>query len=207
MESKSFFITIAGNIGVGKTTLTKKLAKDLDWDPILEPSSNNPYLEDFYKDMNKWALHSQLYFLTNRLKVHREILNTKHPVIQDRSIYEDAGIFAHNLFQEKYLNSRDYQLYRGLYEEFSKSLLKPRLLVYLQASTDTLQERIKKRNRPEENAIEERYLITLNKLYDEWAKEFTLCPVVTINTDELNVVRSKKDYESVKEKILGKITT
>ncbi len=205
MHKNKFFITIAGNIGVGKTTLTKKLSKDLGWESILEPSSENPYLEDFYQNMERWSFHSQLYFLTNRLKVHRSISYAKKPVIQDRSIYEDAGIFATNLYKQGLINKRDFQLYQTIYKEFSENLPKPKLVVYLKANENTLVERINKRNRKEEKSIEKEYLQNLNRLYDKWISKFELCPTLTIENDDLNIMRCKKDYEFVKEKILRQL--
>lgn len=202
---KSYFITIAGNIGVGKTTLTRKLAKDFGWEAILEPSTENPYLEDFYKDMQRWSFHSQLYFLTNRLKVHRQIAECANTVIQDRSIYEDAGIFATNLNKQGLINKRDFHLYQTIYKEFSENLPKPKLLVYLKATEETLLDRINRRNREEEKTIQREYLAGLNTLYDKWISKFELCPTLTIETDNLNVVRKKSDYEWVKEQIIKHI--
>lgn len=202
---KPSFITIAGNIGVGKTTLTRKLAEDFNWEAILEPSTENPYLEDFYKDMERWSFHSQLYFLTNRLKVHRQIAESKTTVIQDRSIYEDAGIFATNLYKQGLINKRDFKLYQTIYKEFSENLPEPKLLVYLKANEETLLNRINKRNKEEEKAIQKEYLAGLNKLYDQWILKFELCPTLTIETDNLNVVRKKADYEWVKEQICNNL--
>jgi len=168
---KSNYIAIAGNIGVGKTTLTKLLKERFGWQIFCEPEVKNPYLEDFYEDMRRWAYHSQIFFLTERFKDHLRILKSKTPCVQDRTIYEDAEIFVENLYSRELMPERDYQSYRNLYEAMVDSLQKPGLVVYLKASTWTLISRIRKRGRSYERDIDREYLAQLNIGYDNWIKK------------------------------------
>lgn len=200
--SKKRFISVAGNIGVGKTTLVNKLSSDLGWQPFFEPVTENPYLQDFYENMGRWAFHSQIFFLTNRLQVHYELSKCRKTALQDRSIYEDAGIFAKNLHLQGSLSDRDFVLYNSLYEKFSANLPRPDLMIYLRANTSTLVSRIKSRNRTFEKEVPLDYISQLNSLYDDWAGSFSLSPILTIQTDELNLVKNEDDYKGVKKKIL-----
>ncbi len=200
--AKKYFITIAGNMGVGKSTLTRLLSRDLGWTPFYEAVDNNPYLADFYQDMRQWSFHSQIFFLSRRLSYHRQIVSHPGGVIQDRSVYEDAEIFARNLHQRGNMTRRDYQVYRGLYEEFIQFLPPPNLIVYLKASVPTLIERIHRRGRDYERDISPLYLQQLNELYNAWIEDFTYCPLLTIPTDNLDFVRFDKDLATIKEKIL-----
>src|SRR3972149_9160797 len=147
------FVAIAGNIGVGKSTLVKMLCAEMDWDPFYEPVTENPYLADFYKDMSAWAFHSQIFFLTHRLRSHFQLAQHFGSVIQDRSLYEDAEIFARNLYIQGRIQPRDYQTYRDLYETAKQFLPPPDLVVYLRASVPTLLNRISNRGRDYERAI------------------------------------------------------
>ena len=146
MANKNF-IAIAGNIGVGKSTLTKRLAEHLKWKAYQEPVTQNPYLEDFYKDMKKWAFHSQMYFMGRRLQDHYNILQEKKSVVQDRTIYENSEIFARNLHNRGYINSRDWKVYQQIYKTCEKVLPAPDLVIYLKASVEKIMERIAKRGR------------------------------------------------------------
>lgn len=202
------FVVIAGNIGVGKSTLVKMLCERLDWEPFLEPVVENPYLADFYTDMQTWSFHSQAFFLTNRLKSLRKLNNHPTSVIQDRSIYEDAEIFARNLYEQGSMSKRDYDMYSDLYWEISAFLPQPDLVVYLRASVPTLQQRIRLRGRDYESEIPADYLSQLSDLYEAWIDDFALCPVLTVPADELNYVVHTGHFdlvlEKVQEKLMGK---
>src|SRR5262245_29889524 len=187
--SQKYFVTIAGNMGVGKSTLTRLLAESLNWTPFYEAVDDNPYLADFYKDMRQWSFHSQVFFLSRRLRYQREIAEHLGSVIQDRSIYEDAEIFARNLHQRGNLSARDYQVYRVHYEEFIQFLPRPNLIVYLKASIPTLIARIHRRGRDFEQDVSPLYLQQLNELYNTWIEDFTLCPILTVPADNLDFVR------------------
>ena len=200
-----YSIAIAGNMGVGKSTLTRLLAEHLGWTPIYEAVDDNPYLADFYKDMRQWSFNSQIFFLSRRLRYQREIVNHPSTVIQDRSIYEDAEIFARNLHQRSNMSLRDYQVYRGLYEEFIQFLPRPDLIVYLKASIPTLIERIHRRGRDFEQEVSPLYLQQLNELYNAWIEDFTLCPILTVPADNLDFVRFSQDFTIIKDKIMEKL--
>jgi deoxyadenosine/deoxycytidine kinase len=200
------FVAVAGNIGVGKTTLVKKLCDNLDWTPFFEPEKENPYLPDFYKDMQTWAFHSQIFFLTRRLKAHKDLCVHPGSVIQDRSVYEDAEIFAHNLYRQKQIGERDYQTYQELYQALVEFLPPPDLVLYIKASVPTLQQRIKQRGRDYEDQIDPNYLTQLNQLYDQWIDNFKLCPVLTIPGDDLDFVANNGHLNLIIEKVQEKLT-
>jgi deoxyadenosine/deoxycytidine kinase len=199
------FIAIAGNVGVGKSTLTRLLEEYMGWEPFYETVDENPYLADFYKDMRTWSFHSQIFFLTKRLSHHRKIADRPGTVLQDRSVYEDAEIFARNLRLQGYMNARDWQSYWDLYQTVITILPPPDLVIYLQASIPTLQERIRQRGRDYEQDISPDYLENLNTLYDEWVESFSLCPVLTVPTDNLNFVASNSHLEMIANRILYKL--
>ena len=202
------FVAVAGNIGVGKTTLVQKLCDNLDWTPFFEPESENPYLADFYQDMHAWAFHSQIFFLTRRLRAHKNLYLHPGSVIQDRSVYEDAEIFAHNLYQQQQIGERDYQTYQELYQVLVEFLPPPDLVLYIRASVPTLQHRIKQRGREYEEQIDPAYLEQLNLLYEQWIEDFSLCPVLTIPGDDLDFVANNGHInliiEKMQEKLMGK---
>ena len=195
MKDKKF-IVIAGNIGIGKSTLTKKLAEHLKFKPYLEPVSENPYLEDFYKDMKKWAFHSQMYFLGKRLQDHYRLALDKKSVVQDRSIYENAEIFAKYLYKRKFISKRDWKVYSQIYKTSTKILPAPDLVIYLRATTENIMQRIKKRGRDFEKTITPKYIRELNELYDNWAGNFNLSQVITISYDDLDFKYSTVDFDS-----------
>jgi deoxyadenosine/deoxycytidine kinase len=195
------FIAIAGNIGVGKSTLVKLLSENLGWTPFFEPVTENPYLADFYEDMQAWGFHSQIYFLMRRLRIHRKLMDMKGSVIQDRSVYEDAEIFAHNLFLQKAINQRDYATYQELYQVLVEFLPPPDLVIYLRASVSTLISRISKRNRDYERTISSDYLADLNQLYEDWVAHFDLCPVLTVPCDNLDYVAKPQHLSLIAEKV------
>lgn len=199
------FIAIAGNMGVGKSALTQLLSEKLSWEPFYEAVDDNPYLADFYKDMKKWAFHSQVFFLSRRLRHHRQLLNRPDSVIQDRTVYEDAEIFAENLYRQGHMGERDYRSYRELYEVLTMFLPPPDLVVYLRASVPTLKQRIAMRGRDFEQDIPTEYLEQLNELYEEWANSFTLCPMLTVPSDSLDFVKYNSHMELVTAKILERL--
>ena len=200
------FVAIAGNIGVGKSTLVEKLCKKLDCTPFYEPVTDNPYLTDFYNDMRTWAFHSQVCFLTHRLRSHHQLARHGNSVIQDRSVYEDAEIFAHNLYLQGHLHPRDYKTYRELYLTMVDFLPPPDLVIYLRASVPTLMNRINMRGREYERSIPSDYLSSLNVLYENWITDFTICPVLTVPADDLDYVVYNGHLNLIADKVDEKLT-
>jgi deoxyadenosine/deoxycytidine kinase len=200
------FVAVAGNIGVGKSTLVEMLCKKLGWEPFYEPVAENPYLADFYEDMPTWSFHSQIFFLSHRLRSHNDLANHPTSVIQDRSVYEDAEIFAQNLVRQGHIQSRDYQTYRELYEAVIDILPPPDLVIYLRASVPTLLRRIERRGRDYESEIEADYLAGLNELYESWIADFTLCPVLTVPADSLDYVAHRGHLNLVTAKVNEMLT-
>ena len=200
------FVAVAGNIGVGKSTLVELLCVRLGWEPFYEPVTENPYLADFYNDMSAWSFHSQVFFLTHRLRLHYKLGQHPNSVVQDRSVYEDAEIFARNLFLQGHINQRDYQTYRDLYETTSRLLPPPDLVVYLRASVPTLMNRISSRGRDYERTITPEYLQGLNNLYEEWIENFTLCPVLAVPADDLDYVSHPGHLRLITQKVEEKLT-
>ena len=199
------FVAIAGNIGVGKSTLTELLSQRLGWEPFFEAVNDNPYLADFYENMERWSFHSQIYFLSRRLRHHWQLLQRSNSVVQDRTVYEDAEVFACNLYRKGLMEQRDYRSYSELYEVVTTVLPPPDLIVYLRASISTLQERIHKRGRSYEKDISRAYLEQLNELYEAWIEGFSLCPVLTVPTDDLDFVANHGHLELIAEKVLEKL--
>jgi deoxyadenosine/deoxycytidine kinase len=200
------FVAVAGNIGVGKSTLVTMLCRRLDWQPFYEPQDENPYLADFYQDMRSWAFHSQIFFLTRRLRMHRQLLDHPTSSIQDRSVYEDAEVFARNLYRRGLINERDYGSYRDLYQVLVDFLPPPDLVVYLRAPVSTLIDRIHLRGRAYERQITPEYLENLNGLYEDWIANFSLCPVLTVPADALNYVAHPGHLDLIAQKIQDKLT-
>lgn len=196
-----YFIAVAGNIGVGKSTLVERLTERLGWEPVYESVAENPYLSDFYADMPRWSFHSQVFFLARRLRQHHGLLRNGRSTIQDRSVYEDAEIFARNLHEQGALSARDWACYYDLYETLAALLPPPHLVVYLQASVETLQRRIAQRGRAYERNISADYLHRLNRLYDDWVGRFTVSPVLTVETDRLDYVQHDEHLDQIWEKI------
>ncbi|MBI5052184.1 MAG: deoxynucleoside kinase [Chloroflexi bacterium] len=196
-----YFVAIAGNIGVGKSTLTTLMTQKLGWSPFFEAVEENPYLADFYKDMSRWSFHSQAFFLSRRLQQHYELLQRDDSVLQDRSVYEDAEVFARNLYRQGNMSARDWQTYYDLYTILSQLLTPPHLVVYLKASVPTLLRRIAQRGREYERTISAEYLASLNELYDDWVSRFALCPVLTVETDNLDYVQ----HDAHLDQIVGRI--
>jgi deoxyadenosine/deoxycytidine kinase len=179
-------ITIAGNIGVGKSTLVSILAEEFGWQPYYELVADHPYLDDYYRDHERWGFHSQIWFLTQRFQQHLEIADTPISVCQDRSIYEDYEVFVKGLLEQQIFSHRDFRTYRQLFLALTQRLTPPTLVIYLQASVPTLVDRIHGRDRPAERAIPTEYLSRLNQRYEDWLRRFELCPVLTIETDQLD---------------------
>jgi len=192
-----YFITIAGNIGVGKSTLVKLLTARNGWEPVFESVTENPYLADFYQDMPRWSFHSQVFFLSRRLQQHHDLLKRNNSVIQDRSVYEDAEIFAKNLMRQGAMSERDWGSYYDLYQTLGAMLQPPHLVIYLKASVATLRRRIQMRGRDYEQQIANSYLEQLNDLYDEWAESFTLSPVLTVDTNQLDYVQHDAHLDQI----------
>jgi len=199
------FVAIAGNIGVGKSTLTELLSHRLDWEPFFEAVNDNPYLSDFYDDMERWSFHSQIYFLSRRLRHHWQLLQRANSVVQDRTVYEDAEIFARNLYRQGSMSDRDYRSYCELYDVVITVLPPPDLIVYLRASVPTLKERIEKRGRSYEQSISTAYLERLSELYERWIESFSLCPVLTVPSDALDFVTNHDHLDMITEKVLERL--
>lgn len=187
------YVAIAGNIGVGKSTLTGLLAERYDLKPIYESVDENPYLADFYRDMKTYSFHSQMFFLAERLRQHLRQVNPGDRIIQDRTIYEDAAIFARNLHNEGVMNDRDFDSYERMYEAIAATLRPPDLMIYLRARVPTLLKRIEERGRSYEANINADYLERLGDLYDAFFADYDLSRVVILPADELDFVHSEDD--------------
>ena len=194
-------IAIAGNIGAGKTSLTKQLSKSLKYKPYYEDVIANPYLDDFYNHMERWSFNLQIYFLNSRFKQLVTIDSIKQNVIQDRTIYEDAFIFAPNLNAMGLMTQRDYDNYLALFDTMLNLVKPPDLLVYLQSSIPSLVNKIHKRGRDYEKTISIEYLSRLNERYDAWISNYTSGKLLKINVDDLDFVENKSDYETILELI------
>ena len=199
------FIAVAGNIGAGKSTLVDLLSQRLGWQPFYEAVAENPYLADFYGNMHQWVFQSQVFFLANRLRSHRQLSEHPTSVVQDRSVYEDAEVFACNLYHQGYLSERDYRTYRALYEELAAFLPPPDLVVYLRAPAGTLRARIDLRGRDFERTITHAYLDQLNGLYEAWMRDFTLCPVLTVPAGDLDYVANPAHLDLIVQKVLDRL--
>jgi deoxyadenosine/deoxycytidine kinase len=180
------YIAIAGNMGVGKTSMVQFLCSTYYLEAVYEPFMNNPYLDDFYKDMNEWAFHSQLYFLTHKFRLHMNLSKQPKTVIQDRSIYEDAEIFCKNLYLRKQISERDFRTYMELYDSMKEVLQPPDLMIYLRCSVRTIRKRIKQRGRPSEKQVPIQYIKNLNTLYEEWIKDYSLSPVLIWDSENMD---------------------
>ncbi|MGE3611245.1 MAG: deoxynucleoside kinase [Bacteriovoracaceae bacterium] len=199
------FVVVAGNIGSGKTTLTKKLSERLGWKPHFESVQDNPYLADFYHDMNRWSFPLQVYFLTHRFNAHKNIENSLASSIQDRSIYEDANIFARGLFEQGKLDQRDFANYTNLYESMIQYLSPPTLMIFLRRSVPKLVERIKLRGRDYEQNIPLEYLTSLNQYYDEWYSNYSLGKSLIVDTDELDFLENEEHFDRLVRRIWDSI--
>lgn len=203
MASGKIFVAVAGNIGTGKTSLARMLSDRFSWAAHFEVVADNPYLVDFYQDMGRWSFPLQIFFLNNRFKAHQKITLGTRSSIQDRSIYEDAHIFARNLHEQGFMEERDYQSYLDLYQILCQFLNPPDLIVYLRKSLPKLQSQIVKRGRAYEKNIPVEYLRNLNRYYDEWMEKYTLGKKRIIESDELDFVNNINDFEYIAESIVS----
>ena len=190
------FIGIAGNIGVGKTTFTTKISKIFKLEPYYESVIDNPYLDDFYNNMDRWSFNLQVYFLNHRFKSHQEMMKINNGVVQDRTIYEDVEIFAKNLYEMDHLSNRDWKNYKDLFYLMTQFIDAPDLIIYLRASIDTLLTRIKNRDRNFEKDIDSEYLYKLNISYERWIKSLNKNDVMIIETDNFNIF---EDYQMLED--------
>ena len=201
------YVAVAGTIGAGKTSLVAWLVKRYGLEPFYEPNEENPYLADFYADMKTWAYHSQVFFLSHKLKLHQELLASNRPAVIDRTIYEDAEIFARSLKNQRYIAKRDWAVYERLYEGIKKTLRPPDVLVALTCSLGGTKKHINRRGRAMEAAIPDAYLRRLHRLYEDWFDRYDLGPIVKIDTTELDYVENLVDLIELQQKLdkaLGK---
>jgi len=190
-------IAIVGNIGAGKTTLAELLAKSYGWEPLFEAVDNNPYLEDFYNDMKRWSFNLQIYFLNSRYRQLMDIQKDGRNVIQDRTIYEDAFIFAENLHDMGLMTTRDYENYRAIFDNMTSYIKPPDLLVYLKASVPTLVNNIQRRGREYETGIRLDYLSKLNEKYQKWISSYKLGKLLVIDKDVIDFANNVEDMATV----------
>jgi deoxyadenosine/deoxycytidine kinase len=194
-------IAIVGNIGAGKTTLTELLAKNYGWDPLFEAVDNNPYLEDFYNDMKRWSFNLQIYFLNSRYRQIIDIQKMGHNIIQDRTIYEDAYIFAENLHDMGLMTTRDYENYQSIFDNMTSYIKAPDLLIYLKASVPTLVNNIQRRGREYETGIRLDYLSKLNDKYQKWINGYKLGKLLVVDKDTIDFANSTEDLATIVEMV------
>jgi deoxyadenosine/deoxycytidine kinase len=194
-------IAIAGNIGTGKSSLVDFLSRTYGIRPFYEPNEHNPYLADFYRDIKRWAFHSQLYFLSNKFRVHQQVSDRPGVAVLDRTIYEDAEVFAAALHQMRALTGRDWRTYRGFYEVIVDAIRPPDLMIYLRCSIRTLRRRIRLRGREMEQDIPLAYLRRLQALYEDWLDRYSLSRVLVLDTDKLDYIHDMVDRLDVMESI------
>lgn len=199
--SERKFIAIAGNIGTGKSSLLEFLTRSYDISPFYEPNEANPYLPDFYKDMRRWAFQSQLYFLSNKFRIHQEADRLPGVVIQDRTIFEDAEIFATALHQMRKIDKRDWETYRAFYQNILRAINPPDLMIYLHCPMRTLRQRIRLRGRRMEQDIPLSYLKRLQSLYDQWIANYSMSEVLVLDTGKLDFVSDLIDRQDVRQRI------
>lgn len=194
-------IAVAGNIGAGKTTLTEMLAKHYNWYAEFESVEDNPYLKDFYGDMHRWSFHLQIYFLNNRFEQIHNLRRGERTVIQDRTIYEDAYIFAKSLYKQGFFNERDYKSYRTLFDTMIQLIQPPDLLIYLRSDIAKLVRNIEKRGRDFENAIRIDYLKGLNEHYEDWIANYDAGKLLIIDVTDKDFLKNSEDFSEVVFKI------
>ncbi|NQV73938.1 deoxynucleoside kinase [bacterium] len=199
------YVAVAGNIGAGKSSLTRILSDYFKWEAYFERVDDNPYLSDFYEDMLRWSFNLQVFFLSSRFEHQRSIEDVPHSVVQDRSIYEDAEIFAKNLHEMGLMSGRDFENYNALFDTMTSYLKPPDLLVYLKATTPTLVSHIQSRGREFETTIRIEYLERLNKHYEDWVTRYDLGPKIIINVDELDFVNVPQDQAFIVSQIEARL--
>lgn len=195
------FIAIAGNIGAGKSSLLRFLSSTYDIQPFYEPNDDNPYLEDFYRDMRGWAFQSQLYFLSSKFRIHQEADRHDGVVVQDRTIFEDAEIFATALHQMRKIDRRDWATYQSFYHGILEAIQPPDLMIYLRCNMRTLRRRIRLRGRPMEQDIPLSYLKRLERLYEDWIENYTMGEILVLDSGNLDFVSDLVDRQDVRERI------
>ncbi|MEJ2748254.1 MAG: deoxynucleoside kinase [Anaerolineae bacterium] len=198
-------VLVAGNIGAGKTSLTERIGQRLGWQTSYESVADNPYLPDFYADMRRWSFHLQIFFLGHRAEQHRQLAESPRSAIADRSIYEDAYIFARALQHMGNMRERDYLAYRRLFDQIVDNLPRPDLLLYLKAPAPVLLARINQRGREMESSITAEYLTLLESFYEDWMATFDLCPVLTIPSEQLDFVNKPHHLDIVISRIQDKL--
>lgn len=186
MSEPSNYIAVTGNMGSGKTSLVDFLSKKLSIKPIMEAQDENPYIKDFYSDMKRWAFHSQLFFLLRKIQFYNIIKRSHEILLLDRTIYEDAEIFAKALYNKRFISKRDFNLYNTIYHESLKGISPPRVMIYCFCSTGCILSRIQKRGRDYESRVGKKYVAYLNRLYRNWRRQYNLSPVIDINTEEMD---------------------
>lgn len=201
MTKKNMHIAVSGNIGAGKTTLTEMLAKHYGWQAEFESVDNNPYLEDFYSDMHKWAFHLQVYFLNSRFEQINKLRRGENTIIQDRTIYEDAYIFAESLYKQGFFKERDYQNYRALFDSMIEFVKPPDLLIYLRSDISKLVKNIETRGRDYENLIRIEYLKGLNEHYQNWIANYDVGKLLIIDVSDIDFVKNTEDFSDIVFKI------
>ena len=200
-------IAIAGNIGAGKTTLTELLAKHYKWEPQYEDVVQNPYLDDFYAEMERWSFNLQVYFLNSRFRQILEIHKSKNTVIQDRTIYEDANIFAPNLLSMGLMTNRDYKNYESIFKTLKSYIKNPDLLIYLRSGIPNLVDQIHKRGRDYENTISIEYLSRLNERYEAWIQSYDKSNLLVIEVDDIDFVKNPDDFKTITKLIDEKLNS
>ncbi len=205
MADQKIFVAVAGNIGTGKTTLTKMLSQRFGWEAHFEVVAENPYLADFYRDMRRYSFPLQIFFLNSRFKAHQAVTERTNSAIQDRTIYEDAAIFARNLFEQGQMEDRDYQNYLELYRVMAGFLNPPDLIIYLRKSLPKLKERIAQRGRDYEKNIPDEYLLSLNRYYDDWMNSYDVGKKLIVESDHLDFIDRPEDFDQLCQQIVDNL--
>ena len=199
-EKYPFYVTIAGNIGVGKTMVTDLIGERLGWECYYEPVDNNPYLDDFYADMKRFSFHLQVFFLSKRFELQRKILESGRSTVQDRTIYEDTEIFARILYRRGMMSERDYRTYKDLFANMVSYLKPPDLILYMRAQPETIMKRIKARGRDFEQSIDPDYIRELHQSYEDWADRIeVIAPLHVVDTEELDLKTDRAAQDELVE--------
>jgi deoxyadenosine/deoxycytidine kinase len=201
LKTRKVFVAVAGNIGSGKSSLTRLISERMGWKPLYESVEDNPYLNDFYADMKRWSFALQVYFLSNRFRNHKSITEGTDSVVLDRVIYEDAEIFARNLHEIGMMEERDYRNYVSLYHVMTEFLHPPDVLIYLRASIETLTHQISLRGRDFERSIQPKYLQQLNTHYEQWISSYSLGKLLTVDSNHLDFVNNEEDLKEILEEM------